>query len=728
MKCSMFRVAALAGLAVSSSVLAGPGAPRAKATANADARAEVIRPTVMTKLPSDSPAVVRDLKEAQGLDHSVAYQWIEMLLHGIRNDFARPTAHARNLYHHSAAMWDAWAAYDAVADQALHSEKLDAPVDVQAAREEAISYAMYRLMSHRFANAPRAHNIFPEMDLLMADLGYDTSVTTTIGDSPAALGNRIAQTIINYGLTDGSNEANGYANTYYFPFNPPLAPALPGNPDLFFPSRWQPLTLEVAKDQGGNPIPGDAIPFLSPEWGNVEPFALDDSFLTVRERDFFQWNVWVDPGAPPTWEADRDEYRWTHEMVSVWSSHMDPTDGVMIDISPATIGNNVLPEMSDQEEFYQYIEGGDWSRGWDLNPVTGEPYEPQIVPRGDYGRILAEFWADGPDSETPPGHWFTILNHVMDHPLFEKRFMGQGEIMDELEFDVKAYVSLGGAMHDVAISAWSVKGFYDYLRPISAIRWLADNGQCTDPLAANYSEDGIELVPDKIELVTSETTAPGGKHEHLAGYEGKIAVKAWRGPSYITDPDTDFAGVGWILAENWWPYQRPSFVTPPFAGYVSGHSTFSRSAAELMTLLTGSEFFPGGMGVFDAPQNEFLVFEEGPSVDCELQWATYVDASDQCSLSRIWGGIHPPADDIPGRHMGIIIGPNAFHHARKLFNGQISCPADFNADGALTVTEDINGFIAAIGAQDPIADFNGDGETDFFDFAGYLNTYMQGCD
>ena len=127
--------------------------------------------------------------------------------------------------------------------------------------------------------------------------------------------------------------------------------------------------------------------------------------------------------------------------------------------------------------------------------------------------------------------------------------------------------------------------------------------------------------------------------------------------------------MGWILAENWWPYQRPTFVTPPFAGYISGHSTFSRAAAEVMTLLTGDEYFPGGLGEFHAPKNEFLVFEEGPSVDVILQWATYQDASDQPSLSRIWGGIHPPVADIPGRLIGRRIGVDAFHLAEQYFAG-----------------------------------------------------------
>jgi hypothetical protein len=84
---------------------------------------------------------------------------------------------------------------------------------------------------------------------------------------------------------------------------------------------------------------------------------------------------------------------------------------------------------------------------------------------------------------------------------------------------------------------------------------------------------------------------------------------------------------------------------------------------------TGDPFFPGGMAIFDAPRNEFLVFEEGPSVDIELQWATYADAADECSLSRIYGGIHPPQDDIPGRLMGAIIGPQAFEKALGYFEG-----------------------------------------------------------
>ena len=94
-----------------------------------------------------------------------------------------------------------------------------------------------------------------------------------------------------------------------------------------------------------------------------------------------------------------------------------------------------------------------------------------------------------------------------------------------------------------------------------------------------------------------------------------------------------------------------------------------------MTALTGDAYFPGGMSGFEIAAGEFLVFEDGPTVDMTLQWATYRDASDQCSLSRIWGGIHPPIDDIPGRLMGIQIGGDAFELAAAHFRGDVSAGA-----------------------------------------------------
>ena len=57
---------------------------------------------------------------------SVARQWIDECLQAIRTDFPAPTVHARNLYHLSAAMYDAWASYDSVAIGLFRHEKSSA--------------------------------------------------------------------------------------------------------------------------------------------------------------------------------------------------------------------------------------------------------------------------------------------------------------------------------------------------------------------------------------------------------------------------------------------------------------------------------------------------------------------------------------------------------------------------------------------------------------------------
>ena len=616
--------------------------------------------------------------------HSVARQWNEVLLQSIREDLARPTVHARNLFHVSIAMYDSWAAYDDVAvpyllgrvngDFYASFRGVTPPADVKAAQEEAMSYAAYRVLSHRFRFSANVFVTAARIDSLFNALGYDKDFESTDYESgsPAALGNYIGSKIIEFGLQDGANEDFLYTNNYYEPVNDPLKPVDTGNSELADPNRWQPLTLREFIDQSGNLIPVSSPAFLSPEWGNVVPFAMGDEDMTVYERDGDQYQVFKDPGAPPYLDMQNDPersalYKWGFSLVAVWGSHLDPSNEEMVDISPGAIGNiNSFPEdFDDYDTFYDLFGGGDTGRGYSVNPVTGEPYQQQLVKRGDYARVLAEFWADGPDSETPPGHWFSILNYVNDHEMFEKRYKGEGEILDDLEWDVKAYFAMGGTVHDAAVAAWSVKGWYDYIRPISAIRWMADQGQSSDENLPSYNENGIPLYEGFIELIEEGDPLAGANGENI----NKIKLYSWKGPDYIDDPETDVAGVGWILAGNWWPYQRPTFVTPPFAGYVSGHSTYSRAAAELMTLLTGDEYFPGGVGEFVAKKDNFLVFERGPSEDVVLQWATYRDASDQCSLSRIWGGIHPPADDINGRKMGIDIGVSAFEKADQFFNG-----------------------------------------------------------
>ena len=115
----------------------------------------------------DGPEPITQTPDAR--DPSVARLWNDALLNGIRKDLARPTVHARNLFHMSAAMYDAWAVYSDSANTYLAGktvngfacamDAIDTDVDLQPAREEAISFAAYRIIRHRFANSPGATTI-----------------------------------------------------------------------------------------------------------------------------------------------------------------------------------------------------------------------------------------------------------------------------------------------------------------------------------------------------------------------------------------------------------------------------------------------------------------------------------------------------------------------------------------------------------------------------------------
>jgi hypothetical protein len=584
--------------------------------------------------------------------HSVARVWDDALLELIRQVVPAPTVHARNLFHTSVAMWDAWAAYDPEADGYLVTEKVEGlggaqmsrpDEDVTAAREAAISYAVYRLLLWRYGTVSDLPVTAEQLDAVMASLCYRTDFESTEGDSPAALGNRIGAALIDYGHDDGALENDRYVDSSFTPVNDPLLVTDPGTV-MRDPNAWQPLALEEQIAQNGLPIPGSVQNIIGPHWGHVTSFAMPPSAEGIP----------IDPGPPPRLGDQQTDELFKQEAVHVLrlSSELDPADGVEVDISPGAIGDNSL--------------GRNDGDGYDVNPATGEPYAPSVVLRGDYARVLAEYWADGPHSETPPGHWNVIANTVTDSPGFERRIAGTGEEIDPLEWDVKLYFALNGAVHDAAIAAWGLKGYYDSARPISMIRYMGGKGQSSDPDGPSYDPEGLPLEDGLIEVITPESSAPGERHEALADHVGEIAVRAWRG--FPADPETETSGVGWILAVDWVPYQRATFVTPAFPGYVSGHSTFSRAAAEVMTAFTGDPYFPGGLSEWTTHQGD-LLHEEGPTQDITLEWATYFDAADQAGVSRIYMGIHITADDFTGRQIGSTCGKEAWALAQRYFDG-----------------------------------------------------------
>ena len=592
--------------------------------------------------------------------YSIARNWNERALEGIRMDTPHPPGQARNLFTFSVCMYDAWAAYDTNAVGFVYRGKHTAE-DVAAARREAISYAVYRMMLERHAYSRTATNQAQANPRFMTALGYDPDNVTRDPSTPAGIGNRIYDAVSAYFLEDGSRQtagvpfptANppvaypdypvGHPRRYVFS-NPPLNPFLHGiddgtNHTVVDINKWQRLIVANSIDQNGfpqNPLQG----YLGAQWLWVRTFSLS----RVDEN-----LPWIDPGPPPyLGTATHAEFLQNLVAVIRASSELTTQDGVMVDISPATIGNSTL--------------GANDGHGYVANPVTGQPFQPAMVLRGDFTRALTEFWADGPSSETPPGHWNSIANHVSDD-MTSFRVGGTGPEVDRLEWDVKLYFTLNAAVFDAGCAAWSVKRAYNGWRPLSAIRHCGGLGQSSDPGLSSYHTNGLPLVPNLIELVTEETVN-SGRHAGLT--PGKIALFCWPGQPEF--PAEQTSGVRWVHAEDWMTYQKKTFVTPGFPGYISGHSTFSRAAAEALTGITGSKWFPHGLGTYTLPA---LANEVGPTQPVTLQWASYYDAADQVGLSRIWGGIHPPADDFAGRRVGAEVGQTAWALARKFFDGSV---------------------------------------------------------
>jgi hypothetical protein len=591
--------------------------------------------------------------------NSVARVWDERALAAIRADTPHPPAQARNLFSFSVCMYDAWAAYDPVAVGYVYRGKFSS-TNLLADRNQAISYAVWRMLKERHVYSRTAAATLAADDAQMAALGYDTNNVSRDTSTPAGVGNSVYDAVSAWFINDGANQTGGtpypLANppiAYpdfptnqggYVYINPPLAVSFEGITDghghtVVDVNEWQRLQVVNSVDQNGFPQ-GPIQTYLGAQWLGVRPFALARTDPT---------KAWIDPGPPPRFgTATHTQFVNACVEVITRSSQLTPDDDVTMDISPGAYGNNSL--------------GANDGQGTPLNPVSGQPYAPNIVKRGDFGRVMAEFWADGPSSETPPGHWNVLANYVSDHPLTVKKIGGIGSVVDDLEWDVKMYFAINAAVHEAGCACWSVKRVYVGWRPITPIRYLAGLGQSSDPSQPSYNTNGLPLIPGLIQVVTTNMAATNSSLT-----VGKIAILAWPGPP--TNAATQHSGVTWIHADNWNPYQRTNFVTPAFPGYFSGHSTFSRSAAEVLTGITGTPFFPGGMGSYS---NYVLGFENGPSQPVSLQWATYYDAADQAGQSRIWGGIHPSDDDFPARRAGAQCGQGVWALAQKYFDGSVA--------------------------------------------------------
>ena len=503
--------------------------------------------------------------------------------------------------------------------------------DVAAARNEAISYAAYRVLAARFIKAVGGAESLSEFADVMDSLCYPLDVTTTEGDSPGrgrqpdrGGGHRLRPRRTARTRRTATPRPTTSRSTRRWSSPGPA-------PTMTDPNRWQPLQLEHMISQNGIPVderrPAGGRAALGPRQGlraarrrrrparRSIPGRRRGSAIRV-DRPGLQG-----PGASRS---------------SATAAALDPTD--------ADDDRHLARRARRQHARHERRHGPPGQPGHRPAVRARRVNARRLLP-GD-GRVLGR----RPEVRDAARPLERLANARLGRA--RRRTCGsaaRAPTVDRLQWDVKLYLALNGAVHDAAIAAWGLKGDYDSVAPdlddplhgaASASRAIRRCRRTTR--RACRSCPGLDRADH-----AARRPRPGSATRRSPATRARSPIRAWAGNP--TDPKTrDQRRRLDPRRRTGCPYQLPTFVTPAFQGYVSGHSTFSRAAAEVLTGFTGSEYFPGGLerGTRSRPARSSS--RRARRTDVTLAWATYYDAADQAGQSRLYGGIHIQADDFNG--------------------------------------------------------------------------------
>lgn len=207
---------------------------------------------------------------------------------------------------------------------------------------------------------------------------------------------------------------------------------------------------------------------------------------------------------------------------------------------------------------------------------------------------------------------------------------------NDLDRDVKMYFAVGNTALDTFIASWDAKRYYDSSRPWTLVRYF---------------------------------------------FTGKT-IQGWAGPGN---------GVMNIPGEKWHPYSPANFVTPPFPGYVSGHSTISGGCAEMLKLFTGSDkcgfyeprhageiteqgFSCKKMQQLDGRPLAEILGDAHASCDITLQLPTFTEVAEMAGISRVLGGYHIQADNTAGLKLGRDVANHLWPILQSYYDGSAKIP------------------------------------------------------
>jgi hypothetical protein len=491
-------------------------------------------------------------------------RWNELFLACVAKGNLGPTVTARAMHIAHTAIYDAWAAFDPVAVGV--NSRIEAPSALTtaqgyiAAQEEAIAYAAFTA----------AVALFPaHVDVIrsfMQAQGYNPDAVVTGHDTAAAIGLDAARAVLDYAKTDFSNAANNFADTTgYVAVNSadPAAPNAPGGPD-FDPNQWQPLRVPtgVVANLRGEPV-ATSNPAsyrnqnpLTPQFGEVKSFSL-------QANDEFR------PKAPPI--------LWN------FSEYIDGN------------GKVTTNDAAYREQFA------------DVLAISGTLTDRQ--------KAIAEFWADGPRSETPPGHWNQLAQDVAYR---------DGNTLDD---DVKLFFALNNALFDAAIATWETKFHYNSIRPQSAIRDL-------------YFDQEVQawIGPDRgLGTILGQNWTP------------------YQQATFVTPPFPEYTS----------GHSAFSMAAATILKLFTGSDVFYDGVSVGDHDLNGD----GQLDLAGQYIVSRLAFEDYSGPPIALTWETFTEAAEEAAVSRRYGGIHIQDGDLFARVLGANVGNSAWDASLRYLSG-----------------------------------------------------------
>jgi len=385
-------------------------------------------------------------------------------------------------------VYDAWAAYDERAIGTELSGALRRPASERTAanKEKAISYAAFRALE----------DVLPvDTDSvyipLMKQLGYDPKDHSTDIETPAGIGNVTCAAVLEFRHHDKSNQLGDMAA------------------DKDEERSLASLGMTGKSRQGGGLRANATGPYS--DWSGYVPVNAPG---TVPARTSF-----TKPLNPEHWQP---------------LTYVDTNGNPVLQMFAGAQWCFVTPfALAKGEEFREALGPGPAKYGSAEYQQQAEELIALSAGLTDRQKMISEYWADGPDTEQPPGHWLRIAQFVSvrDH--------------HTLDDDVKMFFALSNAMLDAGMAAWDAKRAYDSVRPVTAISLLFRGKKIRawgGPGRGTIEMDGSQWIPYQ------QATFPTPPFpEYVSGHSTDSAAAAriltlWTGSEHLGESVTLLAG------------------------------------------------------------------------------------------------------------------------------------------------------------------------------------------